>query len=492
MHIAIALLFLVLAACTTPPLPSTQGEISPATTPSNQSNSSDDDAYAPAPAVQSEPGDFIAEIDVTQQETGTGTHQLVLGGVPFGRGVISDPGQLLLHDTSGASVPLQSRVLALWPDRSIRWAELAFLAELNPPPGRSKFSLSVADVAAASSASVPLATPAKDVLFELTDAAGKHKFRGTDSVPFVEGAIYSEGHESGYFGARSGEISAAVTVAHFPGLRAYRYQVELEQLVNGATWSRLSVRLPHPKVTVRRQKEMGATIERSSPSGTSTVTLIGDTTPADAGVGRRWEIWAYDDPELFNGVADRPQPSPRYYQETGALGLMSLEPPRSWEQNFVTSADRLYREMSTKEVNLGWRHYGDYYIREEDNIHYYGYSDQEYDPGTAFFLGYARTGDLQYLDIGLDTASHYRDMCTSPEGGLYQHRATNHTVLGYLVSLLQEKIERQVKGHAKYRPNSNGLRDAIVSLYGNKIPGLRSKISVETDDRVAQSVRVPR
>ncbi|MEN6347396.1 MAG: LamG-like jellyroll fold domain-containing protein [Armatimonadia bacterium] len=54
---------------------------------------------------------------------------LVSGGVPFPRGVLTDPGNVRLMKGE-ALVPLQTRALAYWPDKSIKWLLLTF-----PPDG---------------------------------------------------------------------------------------------------------------------------------------------------------------------------------------------------------------------------------------------------------------------------------------------------------------------------------------------------------------------
>ena len=54
---------------------------------------------------------------------------LVSGGVPFPRGALTDPASVRLT-RDAVSVPLQTRPLAYWPDRSIKWLLLTF-----PPDG---------------------------------------------------------------------------------------------------------------------------------------------------------------------------------------------------------------------------------------------------------------------------------------------------------------------------------------------------------------------
>jgi len=52
----------------------------------------------------------------------------VTGGVPFPEGTVGDVGQLRLFDPSGRPVPLQADEFSRWPDGTLKWAVLSFLA----------------------------------------------------------------------------------------------------------------------------------------------------------------------------------------------------------------------------------------------------------------------------------------------------------------------------------------------------------------------------
>jgi hypothetical protein len=54
-------------------------------------------------------------------------------GLPWPRGSLQDPGQLVMRDAAGTRVPLQARVLDRWPDGSVRWALLDWLADADGP-----------------------------------------------------------------------------------------------------------------------------------------------------------------------------------------------------------------------------------------------------------------------------------------------------------------------------------------------------------------------
>lgn len=53
----------------------------------------------------------------------------VVGGMPFARGALARTGDLRLTGTDGRHVPLQADVFSCWPDGSVKFATLAFLAD---------------------------------------------------------------------------------------------------------------------------------------------------------------------------------------------------------------------------------------------------------------------------------------------------------------------------------------------------------------------------
>src|SRR5437868_1240523 len=54
--------------------------------------------------------------------------QPVTVGLPFPRGALPWPGPVTLADTTGRPVPVQAEPLARWPDGSVRWLLVDFVA----------------------------------------------------------------------------------------------------------------------------------------------------------------------------------------------------------------------------------------------------------------------------------------------------------------------------------------------------------------------------
>ena len=77
--------------------------------------------------------EHVVELNVVAPAVGRGP---VTTGVPFPRGVLPDPQKLVLRDASGKAVRLQSRATDRWPDGSVRWALLDWIAEANAGPYR--------------------------------------------------------------------------------------------------------------------------------------------------------------------------------------------------------------------------------------------------------------------------------------------------------------------------------------------------------------------
>ena len=70
--------------------------------------------------------------------------QPVTVGVPFPRGLLDRASRLALYNPEGVAVGLQARPSARWPDGSIQWALLDFLAE-SPPAGETEWRLIIGE-----------------------------------------------------------------------------------------------------------------------------------------------------------------------------------------------------------------------------------------------------------------------------------------------------------------------------------------------------------
>lgn len=56
----------------------------------------------------------------------------VIVGIPFPKGMLKDENYLSLFDSEGNQVPLQKQIMSKWPDLSLKWILLDFLADCQP------------------------------------------------------------------------------------------------------------------------------------------------------------------------------------------------------------------------------------------------------------------------------------------------------------------------------------------------------------------------
>ena len=80
-------------------------------------------------ATTSTPEARGGELKLTADWNGIESRQScpVTSGVPFARGAFTDPSQVRLL-AGGKPLPLQTEVMAWWPDRSVKWMLLDFQA----------------------------------------------------------------------------------------------------------------------------------------------------------------------------------------------------------------------------------------------------------------------------------------------------------------------------------------------------------------------------
>jgi hypothetical protein len=70
----------------------------------------------------------LADLNLLAAPTADATAPLVTGGVPLPKGALRDPACVRLR-RKAADVPLQTRTVAYWPDRSVKWLLLTFPAD---------------------------------------------------------------------------------------------------------------------------------------------------------------------------------------------------------------------------------------------------------------------------------------------------------------------------------------------------------------------------
>jgi PcRGLX-like N-terminal RIFT barrel domain len=76
--------------------------------------------------------DFIVPLHISEMHGIQRAREAIRIGVPFPRGLIRDPGELVVTDQNAASLPTQCAPLARWPDSSLKWVLVDVCVPVDP------------------------------------------------------------------------------------------------------------------------------------------------------------------------------------------------------------------------------------------------------------------------------------------------------------------------------------------------------------------------
>jgi len=88
-------------------------------------------AKVPVIARQQEPERAALAFSVSEPSGLKRLKWPVRGGIPFARGVLRDAGKVRLIDEHGRPVPVQTKVLATWPEGDVKWLLVEFLTDID-------------------------------------------------------------------------------------------------------------------------------------------------------------------------------------------------------------------------------------------------------------------------------------------------------------------------------------------------------------------------
>lgn len=126
-------------------------------------------------------------------------------GVPFGKGVVQEPGQIVLKDSNGRDIPVQCKEVMRWPeDNSLRWALLDFQSSIA-----ANESQTVTVAQGKVSPAPPLSTAENGGVVTVDNGVLKIVFKGANLID----AVWFD--PAGRFGA-----GTQMVVPHSEGLRA--------------------------------------------------------------------------------------------------------------------------------------------------------------------------------------------------------------------------------------------------------------------------------
>lgn len=385
-------------------------------------------------------------------------------GVPLARGEVRDSDALRLLDRKGV-LAARFTPLAKWPDASWRWVLV-----LSPLPIDARATRRVTLDRGAGPAPKQISPSLPSVRLELTAESGSSIFW-----------IRESGSE------RRGAHEVEVDLEPLSD-RRLRVRVRTAQITGDDTWRALTLKVASPGRALPASKpgavgrgDWCATVHRAAQRGPKSVEQTGDgflihlyppsapPYPADEGFHVTHEIVlerssSPDELALRIEAPLRASFPPGYVDATRAMGRVGQPGARSraLDRAFEASWSRI-RDQMTQPRNRGWTAWGDIFDRDH-TLAYYGYLNQEYDPATAFFVYYARTGNAEALDLALDMARQYADVSVSLRGGCYQHRATLHAVY----SRIADEIGARIRGQWRRRSSQPADLRAILKFVGDK------------------------
>ncbi len=208
--------------------------------------------------------------------------------------------------------------------------------------------------------------------------------------------------------------------------------------------------------------------------------------PLDPGFGRTQELWirvGHEADETDPAAEAAALASPllphadaAWYCAAEAFGPLGESLPGDHaylEEKLAQSTDLLLaRNELAPQWNYGLQHFGDFFDRE-NGVAYWGAQNQEYDPAWVLLQQFLRTGDVDYLQPGLETAWHYADVDISWYGGCSQHRATQHRVTTHIARIVAAHFRGEWEAWPQYDGTLDNAFDWLATLY---LPGFVTKV----------------
>jgi len=407
----------------------------------------------------------------------------VTSGVPFPQGVLGSDRHLMLTTRDGKEVPLQTTVTGRWADGSVKWVLLDF----RHSGATGEYLLSYGPTVRRITPTFPMAEHQLGSL-SLRDMSDKeYRFSLDRFVVEEQGALRTCLKAAGSFVADDGtQLFACEARLHlFPGLPFVRAQITI---INDASASEFTTirsvawKLPALKGApqfVRQHTDNqyessdGGGKRWNAPVGSVWVRDFWQNYPKDVevddsgttiwlfpklksnefdwakgtvdehrlffwfdnggyklrqGMSKTHEVWVATDgstPQL-----DRPlfaAASPEWYAATKALGEFAVRnPDKPLIHQYDTQVRKAFEGyLRNRETNreFGMLNFGDWWGERVIN-----WGNIEYDTQHAFFLQFARSGDVDFFRAGEEAEIHNRDIDTvhvhadrSRVGRVYAH-----------------------------------------------------------------------
>ena len=411
----------------------------------------------------------------------------VTSGVPFPEGTLGSAARVRLKDASGAEVPLQAAATGRWADGSVKW----LLLDFRHSGGATDYSLEYGPGIARTAVERAAPHPFDAGSLVLMDAGGtEHRVSLENFAVEEDGPLRLCERATGRIGAAPFAFEARVH--RYPGLPWARVLLTVghaESAAEFTTVRSLAWQLPSakgPQRFVRQhtddrfESSEGAGSRFSGAVGPVLVRDFWQNYPKDLEAGPEgstlWlmpklradeydlsvkghdshKLYFWFDPagaggqcggyklrqgmakthEIWLGLDGNPPPhdrplfavaSPQWYAGSGAFGELSVADPTrpvvaEYDKKVGATLDA-YLANRERNREYGLFNFGDWWGERVIN-----WGNVEYDTQHAFFLQFARSGDLRFLQAGEEAEVHNRDVDTvhhhaNPErvGCVYAH-----------------------------------------------------------------------
>ncbi len=465
---------------------------------------------APSEPPTTKKGQVLLHVEPPAHVAGLLRGWPVTSGVPFPRGVLGSSRNVRLLDSAGKAVPLQAAVTGRWSDGSVKWLLLDFRHSGGPADYVLEYGPAIQRPPG------PTLEASRLELGEivLTDDAGKqHTQALTDWTEEEAGPLRTCFKAAGRIGQTSFAFEARAHV--YPGLPWVRVLLTTghgESKDEFTTLRNLAWRLPLAgrERSVRQlrddsfQSTDGGGKRFTGPVGAIHLRDFWLNYPKAVEVGPKGStVWLmpplaadeyaglkgkHDEHKLFFWFAltddgheggyrlrqgmtrthevwlgmdgkgpplDRPVlavASPRWYARSGALGELAVADPdraviREYDQK-VAATLKAYLANRERNREYGMWNFGDWWGERVIN-----WGNVEYDTQHAFFLQFARSGDLRFFQAGEEAELHNRDVDTvhyhrdaQRVGGAYAH-CIGHVGNYYAKSPLPGRNQGTAGGH---------------------------------------------
>ncbi len=370
-------------------------------------------------------------------------------GIPFPRGMLSDPSKLAIQNENGSSIPLQSKILARWPDQSVQWLLLEFvirdlssgehafvLHSLSTEPTTNELDL---ESCKAAFEKLSIQSTASEPLEEITHTdfypSSLVRIRWTIRNPKAAshpGGTWDLGDPASQHLKECG-LRIIADLDEKPEIDIQEQSLQIQSEAQ-------SLILAVPRLRENGPGKLSVEKLDQSSGHEIRVNFVDEEMELQPGEQKTWEVWLSlkDVPLDFVQTPATVRTTPEWYRQ---CELFPQLPASDDERLFsllqnVIEGERSFFEKR-KIIGDGWRNYGEVYADHEEEFYdgpkpIISYYNNQYDVVYGLMLQYFRTGDARWRQLCDELARHVMDIDiyhttedkSAYNGGLFWH--TDH------------------------------------------------------------------